>query len=811
MAFGLHLHIEHAGLNASSVLLADVVDGTDSALGIKPGPVYVPAGGAVDLLYAGSVIISFESGSVRQFLDAGYITATFRHGTESYVDRAPIRFSPANYTPNLVAPATDTDQLLAHLKGVDDALAIGAGFPSGAVIVAKSGGDYNTITEGLAAASPGDVVVVYPGTYAESVTIPTGVRLIGFPDSQNVVISGADATSTRVTMNPTTTLREISVIGPSSGANPAIDATALTGPADLGVLFTVVVRGGGGAGNAISAGTGGTLLAREVFHNGGSFGGNLIETIGTDIVVAGGVANAGVVGGAYFYANGGLVHFDEPYTIRPTITSAAEAVRVGANSSVEGFFRIDTGTNIATGLRISGDDAVINLTASVLRAQTNDILIDTGLTGEGSTVILSSCEIRQERVTNLSPTFFSNLDVNVVNYTDIGGIDDASFQIGGELEVGSPFAPARALLGEGGSTSQSMVVKRDDGTGTNFDDITTILTSPTGSSAQVLQGVAAGNTCYIGSLISRFPGTQQEIVTPTDDTTGSWVWEYSDGTGGWVPFNIMCREDSGTGTSFGQRSFCSINSTKTNYGDLASNTEWLPQEVDGVTAYWVRWRVVTDIVTAPTLERLRLQASTMQIDNTGIQRHGTNRPSKPLLVHQRLTEDLAGANPGNGSFDVGTDLEVTLLDNQFNNSVDDGFGGFLTIPRGLDTSSPVRFEVGWVPDSNNTGNLNLNLLIAEDIELGTDIDSGSVPVTTYSTPDTRQPSGNVIAGAKPEVEADTQGQIYLTTFTVDLPNALPTNFIAYALRRDDGSAPTDTFNGRVKVAFIKAEGRFWQS
>lgn len=124
MAFGLHLHIEHAGLNTSSILLADVVDGTDGGPGIKPGPVYVPAGGAVDLLYAGSVIISFESGSIRQFLDAGYITVTFRHGTESYADRAPLEWNPATYTPTIIGtPATDTDQLTAHLKGIDLAIA----------------------------------------------------------------------------------------------------------------------------------------------------------------------------------------------------------------------------------------------------------------------------------------------------------------------------------------------------------------------------------------------------------------------------------------------------------------------------------------------------------------------------------------------------------------------------------------------------------------------------------------------------------------------------------------------------------------
>lgn len=63
---------------------------------------------------------------------------------------------------------------------------------------------YGTITAALAAASSGDVCLVGPGTYAESFTIPDGVRVIGYPLAQQVIISGSDTTSTRVTISGTT-------------------------------------------------------------------------------------------------------------------------------------------------------------------------------------------------------------------------------------------------------------------------------------------------------------------------------------------------------------------------------------------------------------------------------------------------------------------------------------------------------------------------------------------------------------------------------------------------------------------------------
>ena len=51
--------------------------------------------------------------------------------------------------------------------------------PAGQITVATVGADFTTITAGLAAASAGDAVLVYPGTYAESVTIPANVMLRG--------------------------------------------------------------------------------------------------------------------------------------------------------------------------------------------------------------------------------------------------------------------------------------------------------------------------------------------------------------------------------------------------------------------------------------------------------------------------------------------------------------------------------------------------------------------------------------------------------------------------------------------------------
>jgi len=54
-------------------------------------------------------------------------------------------------------------------------------------IVAKSGGDYDTIQSAVDAAQAGTTIVVYPGEYAEKVTLKDGVSLVG-TDRKNCII-----------------------------------------------------------------------------------------------------------------------------------------------------------------------------------------------------------------------------------------------------------------------------------------------------------------------------------------------------------------------------------------------------------------------------------------------------------------------------------------------------------------------------------------------------------------------------------------------------------------------------------------------
>lgn len=82
-ANGLCLELTHTGLSASSLPLSDVVDGMDPDTSYrKPGPVSIPVGATVQLVYSSSVAVSFETGSIRRFIERGHLTAQFVFGTD---------------------------------------------------------------------------------------------------------------------------------------------------------------------------------------------------------------------------------------------------------------------------------------------------------------------------------------------------------------------------------------------------------------------------------------------------------------------------------------------------------------------------------------------------------------------------------------------------------------------------------------------------------------------------------------------------------------------------------------------------------
>ena len=80
----IYLTLEQTGTVHSPLLLSDVSSVIFGASGgfPKPGPVYVPTTGSIDILFTSDVALSYERGAIRAFINAGHLTATFVAGTD---------------------------------------------------------------------------------------------------------------------------------------------------------------------------------------------------------------------------------------------------------------------------------------------------------------------------------------------------------------------------------------------------------------------------------------------------------------------------------------------------------------------------------------------------------------------------------------------------------------------------------------------------------------------------------------------------------------------------------------------------------
>lgn len=90
MAHGLLIRLTHLNLTPNPISIEDCRDGIGLELGgdvsaqpwHKPGALYVPSGGFVDVIYISTVARSYENGAIRQFITLGHISATFIVGAE---------------------------------------------------------------------------------------------------------------------------------------------------------------------------------------------------------------------------------------------------------------------------------------------------------------------------------------------------------------------------------------------------------------------------------------------------------------------------------------------------------------------------------------------------------------------------------------------------------------------------------------------------------------------------------------------------------------------------------------------------------
>ena len=641
---------------------------------------------------------------------------------------------------------------------------------------------YPTIGAALAVAASGEVVRVGPGTYAESVTIPAGVRLVGHPAAQAVILAGADTTSVRVTFADSATLREFTVVAPSSGGNAAIDCTGL-GAAELAVLNTVVVLGDGGTGHLIEGAGAGAVVLLDVYHNGGTTTGNVLEVSSGECIIDSLTCNAGTALSAISCANATLSGVTLQFG--PT-WSGTNKLLLGANSEVSlAAAPQRPGTAPYTnGVHITAGPVVLDLEAVSIRSTTIDFLVDPAVSGTGSTMRWNGVDARQETFSSDS-TWNASVDV-LIMYLDDGVENDKVVRVGGGLSVGATTNTASSDFGAGSPVVNGMAVFSDDGTGTAFIDNTTAAASRSGSTFNIFQTLAANEECYIGG---DFPFTDIPFDLTAAITSGVITADVSDGAAGWISVNLM--EHDGT-SPYAQRANDIFTEVGSEFLILGDTTGWGTDAVDGTTKYWLRLTVSTLLSGVPTAQRFRLGR-----DRTGISSDG-----HPMyfgvadVTHtfwegtgQNLSAPSGGANsPNTAGLTISTNISYNQLFTRYTNGAARRAGTQIEVPVGVDTSKPFCLTTLWTTTGTSTTAMRWQAYVAAVVE-------GAVIGALTE-----------ISVTKDVAPAGVAGTVVKTRFEFDLPSVVPGDELAFMLWRQ-GTVDTNTDDADVLT--LAWEASFW--
>ena len=664
--------------------------------------------------------------------------------------------------------------------------------PVGVVTVGATGADYTSIQTAMDAAVAGQTVLVYPGTYAESLdftAVESSVRVTGTPNGQNVIIAGADTTSSRVILNKTGTLRELTVVGPSSGTNPAIDCSGLPG-GNLAVMFNCIVQGGGaGHTGPLVRGAGSGILAaiQGLYHNGGTTSGNFFECTGGVCIGLDWIANVGVCD-SFIDVSGGILRLQNLQFQNSALYSCTDAVNVsGGELTAQNITIPHTSSPCTNGLHISGNAVDLDISNASFHGSALDFLVDDALTGSGGHLVMDACAF--EKALSKFPSTW-NPDLLLVSFIDQGsGGDNPGIKFIGAVDAGTIQFPSSLSVGTGDSSVLGMRAWGYDDSLTQFTEVTAALSSQAGSTATWNKDADDG--LYVG-----FPYKpcmfDTEIVGALDGALDVEVW-----TGAEWEFIHCMAATSDPGKQFAQKLFeraAGDENLRLNIsGDAWANWTANDPPSDGDDLYYIRFRNKGAITTAPTIERIKGGHSYIEEKDSGTNRFGGSERILSIDgIALALATDLSGAAGKNQNIDYGEVINLAVKKNKFENSVTDGFGLKFRIPSATDTSRPLYVRWRWAQVDAGVGDIRFDFRFGR-ITIGTLLNGGqteeilSVPAAAVS---------------------GTVSSIQETSVELNVSSYLPGDTVIFALRRLGGDG-ADTFAGSIYIVDLEGDATFY--
>lgn len=339
---------------------------------------------------------------------------------------------------------------------------------------------------------------------------------------------------------------------------------------------------------------------------------------------------------------------------------------------------------------------------------------------------------------------------------------------------------------------------------TGATDITSILSSETGSTTGLFNGESVGNYILVGSDV-QYQGVGVKIdtlgIVEPDNIVGEFL---INSTPEWYEIEKMVSDCE---YPFEHRANNIATKAGKEHWRFGSDPRDLPltwckctMTINGVgyTKYWARLRITSLITLDPVIEMLRLHTNSLVIDGTGNQQYfGLARKKKTLQSGVTMLVANEVNSPSNESVDYESgECSARYIDNELVNGAVDTTLVVQNIETGIDTSIPLLLEINYYVNVNTAGDIEWELDIYH-ISDGFSYDGTATPSTSQQLID-----------SVPVNQAFVRRRISLVVPIYELTDA---DSIIIKIKRDASSANLDdTLAGNVVITNVRLSGFFWR-
>jgi len=727
-------------------------------------------------------------------------------------------------TDQVLTKASDADQDL-EWATPDDYIP-----PSHVITVAKSGGDFDNITDALAAITDNSSTIRYTisvasGEYTidnsagplqlksfcnisaiglRSVVFkpqdPTKSMFIGenFSYLVGIVFSGNTGASAYILEHSLAgnaimdqcVLRDCSNGILNSGASSIIEVTslAINNPATSTTVNAINIQDGKATIDDVTVRVG-AQITNLIVIDGSATQASLhnILSISPIVTTAIKVTDGATVVGTSInlgYCYDGLVMSGDNTEVR------LDSVKIMYCQN-EGFRVENVGTNPSLALFATTVSLCTGLNFNILNATAS-------ISGNGFTELNNSYSVYGAR-------FYAYL----LDITD----GDEGLNVLGELHVGTPETPTESVFGGGDSYTRGILVYTEDSVGT-FVDVTTEAVTASGSTF-TFPGVTTGNSVYVAStLISNTEvvphyGIKTSLVSAAVMDGGDIITEYYNGVD-WVEVNAMESESTGKYEPHANNLFQHAGSHQIRYDSEMANDSWTTSDLPnyGTPLYWTRFRISSTITTSPVIEQIKVHTSRFEINGDGwVEYFGKARPIAKLPWEVQVFEKATGTDVKDQDLYLSKTIDNGGKKNRFVSNQGDPnkaqrIGFKTTLPFDMDTSSPVDFQWSIVSDDTDGGTIDWI------IRWGFNSDGDSVYTTSGSAPTTAPNQKEINYSATPPATSNKSKWYKVSLDVSDMMSRREGGFgdtIWVSMQR----ASSDTHDGDVSLISMAAYYTKW--